>query len=241
MGLEDDIDRLYGLPLAEFTAARNALAKELGGDEGKRVKALRKPSAAAGALNQAVRREPKLLRAFLEAADALRESHEALIGGGEREALDDATRRERAAAGALADEAERAADGRVYDKVLATLRAAIGDDEVREELEAGRVVREREAVGLGPFGAATPPPRGKRDQTKGERQRAARAELKEARKRAKEAERRARDAGQKVASARERAEAAVETLDRARRDEEEAQAAAEEAAGEVERLERSLS
>src|SRR3954465_8954797 len=99
MGREDDIDRLYGLPLAEFTAARNALAKELGGDEGKRVTALRKPSAAAGALNQAVRREPKLLRAFLEAADALREAHEALIGGGEREALDEATRRERAAAG----------------------------------------------------------------------------------------------------------------------------------------------
>ncbi len=30
MALDDDIDRLYELPLGEFTAARNALAKELG-------------------------------------------------------------------------------------------------------------------------------------------------------------------------------------------------------------------
>src|SRR3954451_6400970 len=103
MANDEDIDRLYALPLGEFTAARNALAKELGGEEGKRVKGLRKPSAAAWALNQAVRREPKLLKEFLEAGAELRKAHEALMGGGDRAAVDEATRRERAAAAALAD------------------------------------------------------------------------------------------------------------------------------------------
>ena len=45
------IDRLYQLPLDEFTAARNALAKELG-KEGAPVKTLAKPPAAAWAINQ---------------------------------------------------------------------------------------------------------------------------------------------------------------------------------------------
>src|SRR3954470_22603945 len=80
---EEDIDRLYELPLGEFTAARNALAKELGGEEGKRVKALRKPSAAAWALNQAVRRAPGVLDEFLGAAEELRQAHEALLGVGD--------------------------------------------------------------------------------------------------------------------------------------------------------------
>ena len=44
---DDKIDDLYKLPLAEFTAARNALAKSLSGDDAKRVKALAKPNARA--------------------------------------------------------------------------------------------------------------------------------------------------------------------------------------------------
>ena len=57
--LEDDVDALYRLPLAEFTAARNALAARLKkagrGDEkaeADRVKALVRPSISAWAVNQ---------------------------------------------------------------------------------------------------------------------------------------------------------------------------------------------
>src|SRR4051794_41928643 len=99
MGRDDDIDRLYELPLSEFTAARNALAKELGGEQGKRVKALRKPSVAAWALNQAVRGAPDKLREFLSAGEGLREAYEALMGGGGRKPPGGATPRGRAAAG----------------------------------------------------------------------------------------------------------------------------------------------
>jgi hypothetical protein len=246
MDVDHEIDRLYGLPLAEFTAARNALAKELSGDERGRVKKLRKPSAAAWALNQAVRRSPEGLQEFLAAGDKLRAAHEQLLAGGERKAVDQATRRERAAAGALVAEAERAAEGGgsgLGERVAGTLRAALADDEAREELEAGRVVREREAAGLGPMmaAAAAPAKRGGGRKTGArERERAARKELKEARERHKRAERKARDAGQSVASARERAEAAMEALERAQREEEEARSAADGAAAEVEAAERTL-
>src|SRR5262249_51149563 len=53
--VDEIIDQLYGLPLGEFTAARNEAAAELSGDEAKRVKALRKPTGAAAAVNRLVR------------------------------------------------------------------------------------------------------------------------------------------------------------------------------------------
>src|SRR3954467_10630494 len=167
MAEDGRIDELYDLPLDEFTAARNELAKELRSsdrEEAERVKGLRKPSAAAWALNQAVRRDPGPLEEFLAAAGELRAAHEALLAGGERAPLEAATRREREAAGALVDAAEEAAGGGgpgLRDRVSSTLRAAVGDEEARAELESGRVVREREAVGLGPVAAAPPKGGGK--------------------------------------------------------------------------------
>jgi hypothetical protein len=56
MKLEDEIDALFRLPLAEFTGARNALAARLKKDgspnEAERVKLLAKPSVSAWAVNQ---------------------------------------------------------------------------------------------------------------------------------------------------------------------------------------------
>src|SRR4051812_417513 len=77
--------RLYGLPLAEFTPERNALAAELS-REGAReraaaVKALRKPSAAAWAVNQLVRAEPDLVEALLGAGGELRQAHRQAAAG----------------------------------------------------------------------------------------------------------------------------------------------------------------
>ena len=54
--LEDDVDALFRLPLAEFTGARNGLASQLKksgrSDDAARVKALAKPSVSAWAVNQ---------------------------------------------------------------------------------------------------------------------------------------------------------------------------------------------
>ncbi len=75
---ESDIDRLYALPLAEFTAARNELAKRLrsegdrtGADE---VKALAKPSVGAWAVNQLYHREREAFDRLLAAGAAQRQA-----------------------------------------------------------------------------------------------------------------------------------------------------------------------
>ena len=49
--LDDEIDALYRLPLAEFVAARNALARRAG-DRAAAVKGLARPATAAWAVNQ---------------------------------------------------------------------------------------------------------------------------------------------------------------------------------------------
>ena len=68
-------DELYDLPLAEFTKARTALEKKLRGDgkrdEAAEVKALRKPTAPAWALNQVARGRPKDVKKLLDASRAV--------------------------------------------------------------------------------------------------------------------------------------------------------------------------
>ena len=168
MDIEADIDRLYGVPLDEFIAERDRLAKRLIKDGDReaaaRVKALRKPTVGAWALNQAVRRRREETEALLATAERLRAAQEALLSGGDPADLREATRAERTLTSALADCAEAiASEGgksgpALRDRVRATLHAAVIDDEARAELETGRFTREREAVGLGAFGTASAGP-----------------------------------------------------------------------------------
>jgi hypothetical protein len=165
--LDQEIDRLYGLPLDEFVRARDELAKRLrkqgDGAAAATVKALRKPTAGAWALNQAVRRRREETAALLAAGERLRAAHEALLAGGGAGSLREAMQEERSVAAVLADCAEAIASetGKsgpaLKERVRSTLHAAAVDDEAREELATGRFVREREAVGLGPLAGAAPP------------------------------------------------------------------------------------
>jgi hypothetical protein len=186
--LDSEVDRLYGIPLDEFVADRDELAKRLRRDGDReaadRIKKLRKPSAGAWALNQAVRRRRKETDALLAAGERLREAHEALLAGGDPAALREAMQEERALAWALADCAEAIASetGKsgpaLRERVRSTLHAAAVDDEARAELAAGRFVREREAAGLGPLGAAPALPakgRTKRDRAPAKADKRARA------------------------------------------------------------------
>jgi hypothetical protein len=81
VSLESDVDRLYQLPLSEFTAARNALAKTLNGDEAARVKTLAKPTVVPWAVNQLYWRDRKTFDRLLKAGGALRETQLAALGG----------------------------------------------------------------------------------------------------------------------------------------------------------------
>ena len=144
----DEADELYGLPLDEFTAARDALAKRLRGEKRREdadfVKGLKRPSVAAGAINLAVREHGA--DDLLAAGEGLRTAHAALLdGSGDAAAVRDATAQEREAVRefarlALGEDASSATE----DKVRATLHAASVDDEVRE-LWSGRLERDAEA------------------------------------------------------------------------------------------------
>ena len=85
MDLDTSIDDLFGLAPEEFTAARDQLAKQLrdGGDResASSVKALRKPTLIAWALNQLPRRERPAIEALIESGDALRSAQRKALSG----------------------------------------------------------------------------------------------------------------------------------------------------------------
>jgi hypothetical protein len=145
----DEADELYGLPDDEFTSARDALAKRLRGekrrDEADAVKALRRPSVAAAAINRAVREHGA--DDLLAAGEALRDAHEALLSGsGDAAAVRDATALEREAVRDFAAlTLGTGASASTEEKVRSTLHAASVDDDVRESLVAGRLERDAEA------------------------------------------------------------------------------------------------
>jgi hypothetical protein len=70
--LDERIDELYALPLSEFTAARNALARTVKGDEAASIKRLAKPSAHAWVLNQLYWRNRKVFTRLVDSGARLR-------------------------------------------------------------------------------------------------------------------------------------------------------------------------
>jgi hypothetical protein len=82
--LDSQIDRLYKLPLDEFTEARNALAKELAStskEHAAEVRALQKPSVPAWAINQVYWHHRPAYHALDAASAALRNAHAAVLAG----------------------------------------------------------------------------------------------------------------------------------------------------------------
>ena len=78
--LEHDLDRLYQVPLTEFTAERNALAKRAGARAAE-IRALAKPTLAVWAVNQLYWRHRAVYDALVEAANDLRATHKAVLAG----------------------------------------------------------------------------------------------------------------------------------------------------------------
>ena len=81
MDLESEIDRLYQLPLEEFTKARNHLAKGLTGSTAQRVKSLAKPSLPAWGVNQLYWQARPTYAALIDAAERLRGAQRAVLEG----------------------------------------------------------------------------------------------------------------------------------------------------------------
>jgi hypothetical protein len=145
-------ERLYAGPAEEFTAARNAAAKQVSDKAvAKRVTALKKPSVAAWAVNLLVRVETDQIDSVLALAESLRAAAEALDGD-ELRAL---TRQRRQLTTALATSARSHArdagvrlTGPVIEQVEGMLTAAMLDPVAAQVVRTGRVVAAFTATGI---------------------------------------------------------------------------------------------
>jgi hypothetical protein len=238
---------LYALPPEEFVAARNELAKALRKQGSKaqadRVKKLAKPTVPAWAVNAAVAADPDSARELVRSGERRAKAQRGAGGAGAGDALRDAMAAHQhaieglmgAVAAALRDGGHEGAAN--LDRARETLRAVATDERLREELQAGRVSRDREPVGFG----SAPEPRGGRARAKdakavkgakGGRAEAAKQE------RARKAAERAHAAASKAADrARQKLDKAEAAATRARSRVELAEAARDEAARELEAAE----
>ena len=198
-----ETQKLYGLPLSKFTAARNARAKELKQDDPElaaAVAGLPKPSLAAAALNELVREDPSEIRALVQSGKRLRQAQEAAVTGKKGADLNAAVREHRASLDRLQrDLRRRKLSGPTLERAMQTLRVASVDRELLPLLERGILHEDLTAAGFGldpglvparpkqPPPAAKPAPKPKPDPKLGAKLKAAEAELVVAEKRAERA------------------------------------------------------
>lgn len=147
-------DELFGLPPDEFVAARDALAKRLKGDGDKEasasVKALRRPTVAAWAVNQVARSTVgrKDIAALVQIGDRLRDAHDALLEGKGDAGIREATTERRKLVAKLTKQAvaKVGAGGEAqHDAITHTFDAAVADPEAGLAVRAGRLTKELEA------------------------------------------------------------------------------------------------
>jgi len=243
---QDDVDQLFELPPEEFTAARDELVKRMAGEgraeESRTIKALRRPTVAAWAVNQLVRRRPKDIDALLEAGASLRKAQRKVLSGIRSAEFREASERRRRLVTGLVRMAEdilreagRSSAG-AGEAVRSTLEAASLDDQSAEIVRSGRLSRELpppssfgavEGLGLVPAppedAAASTKPRMKRGAEKEkEEARELRAQQDEAAREAKALADRAAQARRAAIRAREQADRAQARADRLRQEAEEA-------------------
>jgi hypothetical protein len=154
---EDAIDNLYGLPLDEFTRARDELARrvrqESGGALAAEIKQLRKPSLPAWVVNQLARQRELDMQRLLKAGEELAGAQVEAIRARTGDAFLEARRDQQHALEALTARASEilASAGRgsaVLDRVLATLRAGSLTEDGRALLKRGRLTEELEPPGF---------------------------------------------------------------------------------------------
>lgn len=155
MTLEEAARQLYALPPQQFTAARDALAADAkaAGDAAlaTSVRALRRASASAWAVDLLAREAPDDLVALAALGDRFRTAQ----ADGDRPALSALTReRKEALAGLvararlLASDAGRPLSAAALAEVDQTLRAAVADATAAAAVRSGRLVRALAADGL---------------------------------------------------------------------------------------------
>jgi hypothetical protein len=165
-------DELFGLPPEEFVAARDEVARRLrregDAEAARRVKALRRPSLSAWAVNQLARSQQRALEGLLAAGERLRAAHQAALAGGDAADLRAATRAEREAVVGLVSaaldrlrEAGHPTTETTRDRIAATLHAGAASPEAADLVRHGRLTADLDPSGFGaaPGGPAAAPGR----------------------------------------------------------------------------------
>jgi hypothetical protein len=161
--LEAALAALYRLPLEQFVATRDQLARRLraAGDRAaaREVAALRRPSVSAWAANQLAQAAPNAVAELLDAGATLRQAQQAAVAGqpGAARQLRTATAHLRAAITRLGQRAEtllvrsgHAASDATLARLAATLQAAAtGDAATRAALAGGRLPKDLDPAGFG--------------------------------------------------------------------------------------------
>lgn len=151
MNPSDAADLLYGLPLEEFTARRNALASESDAADAAVIRALPKPSAAAWVLDLLVRADPSALEPLVDVGARLRDTqssgdHAALsaLSADRRRLVADVAGR----AIALGADAGHRVAGAAADSVRETLQAVVADPDAAAAVSTGRLTRALRTAGF---------------------------------------------------------------------------------------------
>ena len=149
MGSRALTDALFEADPREFVAARDRLSKQLRADgereEAARIKALRRPSVAAWALNQVARHRPAAVRKLLETVEHARTAQDELLAGGDRGALRAALAERRHAMHDVLDAAREhlEASGRSPDTATREIESALQgavDDAFITSLQNGELI-----------------------------------------------------------------------------------------------------
>jgi hypothetical protein len=249
----DDIDavadELYALTPGEFTGARNGRAAAASGSLSTAIKALRKPTVAAWAVNLLVRdgqlgQAVELSQALHEAQDDLDSAELARLGKQRRALVAGLARR----AAELAQSAGTALSPAARDDVEKTVNAAVVDAAAAAVVLTGRLVRTLEPGGFDgpppadlvggsiPGVAAAAPARTRDDLAERRARKAAEAAAREAERAATEANRELARLDERRAKRQERADRLHERVEDLREDLARMIADAEDADAEVARL-----
>jgi hypothetical protein len=234
---DEALDLLYGLPLSDFTARRNALAKELRASGNKGLAALvqkaPKPTVPAWAINQLARGDDRSMQSLLElqermaAVDSAAELRK--LSSERRELVNELTH----SAERLLAEAGHPATSTTKQQISQTLLAGATDEE-RELLAKGRLTRELSSTGLEQawgLGAFDVPEVGDEEAAQEQDDAAARRHAEEVTKRAREARREA----ERLAMAAEEARAYADRAEEKAKQAAEGALVAEEEAAEARR------
>lgn len=151
-----EIDALFQLSLADFTGARNALAKRLKSEgwtlDSERVKALAKPAAPAWAVNQLYWQDPKAIERLLTLGERIRRAQTGQLKNADLRALIDEKKKMTATlltkAAALLEQAGHSASPDTMRRVSATLEALAAWGDVEGAPAAGRLTVDLDAPGF---------------------------------------------------------------------------------------------